>query len=78
MKKLVILTLVLFSLSLSSCYKDIIGKCGVVIDHDTYVPRQGGYMQFFLVVRFDDGTKKRVPVETYDWVNYSRGERICW
>jgi hypothetical protein len=77
MKKITF-ALILIMLSFTSCYKDIIGKCGVVIDHDTYVPRQGGYMRLFLVVKFDDGTKKRVPVETYDWVNYSRGERICW
>lgn len=77
MKKLFILLACTFMFT--SCYKDrkvIKGQCGVVIDH--HIGGSVSARTWLLVIRFQDGVVREVPVTDNAWVNFSRGETVCF
>jgi hypothetical protein len=77
MKKIILIVLAITLLS--SCYKDrkvIRGQCGIVVDNR--IRGNSPYYTYLLVVRFQDGVTREVPVTTSVWINFSRGETVCW
>lgn len=78
MKKLA-LVLGVILLSLSSCQKDILNRCGTVMYH--HIGGNSQYRTYILGVKFNDGrqpAQKDVKVTDNDWVNYNDGDEICF
>jgi hypothetical protein len=74
MKK--ILTILTLTVLLSSCYKERVYECGVVVGQGI-IQCDRWSCNYYLPVRFDNGITTNIQVTEYEWMYYTPGNSIC-